>query len=145
MKWVQEVLDNLIELDEKFTENFSYLLSEDSEQKNGYRVADVGAFLSDVFEESFWPSDNYKNYRYHLENGNTETGLTVVQVEMVGGYEGAGEETYAVYRVTQDGVESYWRANGYYMSYDGTTWEENLIEVKPKEVTIIEYVPVEKD
>ena len=57
-------------------------------------------------------------------------------VEDFGG-EGQGETRYVVFSVG----EQFFRVDGYYASWDGTTWEDPTPhEVVAKEVTSIEYV-----
>lgn len=57
-------------------------------------------------------------------------------VEDFGG-EGQGETRYVVFSVG----EQFFRVDGYYASWDGTTWEDPIPEeVVAKEVTVIKYV-----
>lgn len=57
-------------------------------------------------------------------------------VEDFGG-EGQGETRYVIFSVG----EQFFRVDGYYASWDGTTWEDPTPEeVVAKEVTVIKYV-----
>jgi hypothetical protein len=38
-----------------------------------------------------------------------------------------------------NGDVSYWRVDGYYDSWNGTEWEDDLYEVRPREVTRVLY------
>jgi hypothetical protein len=58
-------------------------------------------------------------------------------VENHGGHEGAGEERWMVFSVTDsDGSERTFRKSGWYGSYVGTEWGGDFEEVKPAEKTI---------
>lgn len=59
-------------------------------------------------------------------------------VEDFGG-EGQGETRYVVFSVG----DQFFQVEGYYASWDGTTWEDPTpYEVTPKEVTVIRYEAV---
>ena len=56
-------------------------------------------------------------------------------VEDFGG-EGQGDTRYVVFSVG----EQFFQVDGYYASWDGTTWDDPVpYEVKPVEVTVIKY------
>lgn len=55
-------------------------------------------------------------------------------VENFGG-EGQGDDRWVVFEVNGRLYEK----DGYYASYDGTTWDGDLYEVKPVEVTVTKY------
>jgi len=73
------------------------------------------------------------------EVGTLETSLgTVQEVEQVGGGEGDGEHTHVVLKTEATG--QFFRINGYYYSYDGTTWDDSrLFEVRPVTKTVVVY------
>ena len=53
-----------------------------------------------------------------------------------GGSEGDGETRFVVFSVG----DQFFQVDGYYASWDGTTWEDTEpFEVFPKEVTVIQY------
>ena len=59
-------------------------------------------------------------------------------VAFVDGYtgaEGGGEDVWMVFKVG----DQYFRTTGYYLSYDGTTWDGATEEVEPFEKTVIDY------
>ena len=59
------------------------------------------------------------------------------QVHSVGGTEGGGEYAERVYFFKDHNI--YLKITGYYMSYDGTTWNEDFKAVNPQEKTITVY------
>jgi len=66
------------------------------------------------------------------------------KIEMVDHYggEGQGETYYAVYKVTTpDGEVKHYQVDGWYASYDGSTYDDTF-EVEPKEVMKIEWVKI---
>ena len=78
---------------------------------------------------------------YELENyGNT---IETVEIEGFGlaegvtshGGEGEGDQRWIVFKIG----ERYFRTTGFYSSWDGTEWYNDLAEVKPVEVKKIEY------
>lgn len=59
-------------------------------------------------------------------------------VEDFGG-EGQGDQRYVVFEIiSADGVQ-YFRKDGYYSSFEGTTWDGDFAEVRPVEKTITVY------
>ena len=68
---------------------------------------------------------------------------TVSAVDSFGGGEGSGEYTWFVLRITpEDGEPFLVRKEGYYASYDGTTWDGAFEFVEPREKTITFYEAV---
>jgi hypothetical protein len=65
---------------------------------------------------------------------------TVTLMENQGGGEGDGEERFFVINVG----DQLFQYTGYYSSWEGTEWNDNLIEVEPYEVTVTKY-RVKKD
>lgn len=64
---------------------------------------------------------------------------TVSVAEDFGG-EGMGDVMYLVLMVKNpDGTIQYFRKDGYYVSYDGGTWDGDFREVKPQQKTITVY------
>lgn len=57
-----------------------------------------------------------------------------------GGGEGGGENVTVVLKFTQNGESRYFEKTGRYMSFDGTTWDDDPpYEVFPHTVARIEY------
>lgn len=57
-------------------------------------------------------------------------GVTYKHVEDHGG-EGQGEDYWVVFSADDGETKRYFMANGYYASYEGSTWEGNIYEVFP--------------
>lgn len=56
------------------------------------------------------------------------------------GGEGSAEYIWQVWSVKDaEGNEQFFRKTGYYMSYDGSTWDGDLIEVVPFEKTVTDW------
>lgn len=65
---------------------------------------------------------------------------TVQVVDSVGGYEDDGAYVHLVLKVTSDeGNVRWFKKEGYYASYDGTSWDGDFSEVHPREKTIVVY------
>lgn len=57
---------------------------------------------------------------------------TITCPDSEAGREGGGENIYVVLKLTRpDGSEILYRKTGYYMSYDGSTWDGVMEEVIP--------------
>jgi hypothetical protein len=79
------------------------------------------------FYEEIWGSGSVT-----LASGDTKT------LEDFGG-EGQGDQRWVVFAVG----DKIYRVDGYYASWDGTTWEDPTpYEVKPVEVTVVKYKKV---
>lgn len=63
---------------------------------------------------------------------------TFSYVDRYGG-EGMGDSFYVIFKVSRDGVDRYFKWDGWYSSYEGCN-PESFYEVVPKEVMAIEYV-----
>lgn len=63
---------------------------------------------------------------------NPVLGLKFECEEEHGGYEGAGDECYRVFKVTdiETGQEAYIKYDGYYSSYDGSTYDDGFYIAK---------------
>lgn len=66
---------------------------------------------------------------------------TLEVVESEGGHEGEGEYVCRVYAVVNAKGESvlYVRQTGFYESYNGTEWDDTLVQVYPREVMVTQY------
>jgi hypothetical protein len=63
-----------------------------------------------------------------------------LSVETEFGGEGEGDSRWIVIKaVSDDGTEQFFRMDGYYASYDGSTWDGEFYEVRPREKTITVY------
>ncbi len=73
---------------------------------------------------------------------NDDSTYLLSLVKSEGGDEGGGEYVERVIRVDANGeILGYVMINGYYMSYDGTTYDDSseFTTVEPHEVTVIQY------
>ena len=66
--------------------------------------------------------------------------FTIEQIEQFGG-EGKGDEYWYIYKITElnSGEYCYIKYEGYYNSWNGTTWIDECYFVKPVEKTIVVY------
>lgn len=90
---------------------------------------------SEVWNE-FYDSISSKAYieKYGYKTATLESGPAYVEEDFGG--EGQGETRYVVFSVG----EQFFRVDGYYASWDGTTWEDPTPEeVIAKPVTVIRY------
>lgn len=67
--------------------------------------------------------------------------LDIEIVEKVGGGEGGGSAASRVYKVTTtvDDEVHYFQLTGFYDSYNGTEWDNELVEVFPHQVVVTKY------
>lgn len=110
-----------------------------------YNVNDTGETADTIHEiwDEFY--DNLHTKEYAERNVGQPWGNVpvlpsgpVYLVEDFGG-EGQGETRYVVFSVG----EQFFQVDGYYASWDGTTWEDPIpYEVAPKEVVVIRYEAV---
>ena len=91
---------------------------------------------NDEIEDAFDPD-------YGTKPKPEVNGFTLRQVNAEGGGEGEGEHverTYALVEVTDPSVEiAHCEIVGYYMSHDGTTWDEAPYVVYPRQVMVTQY------
>lgn len=95
---------------------------------------------SGIWDEVDYVLRKYDNKeRRYVPKPVTIRDIEVACSESVGGHEGDGEVRYIVVSIS-DGTDTRWfRKDGYYASYDGTTWDGVLREVKPVEKTVTFY------
>lgn len=100
-----------------------------AEGKGRYDNDEYEIDSSEFFSELRWGSS-------HLTVTLGDTTYPVKEVAHQGGGEGQGENVWLVFEV--DG--RLFKTTGFYMSYDGTTWDGDVTEVKPvqKVVTVFE-------
>ena len=109
-----------------------------------YNVNDTGETADSVYDawdefyENLMTKENYeknKDKGYSWCNTPMLPSGAAWLAEDFGG-EGMGDTRYVVFQVG----DQFFRVDGYYASWDGTTWEDPTpYEVKPVEVTVIEY------
>lgn len=90
--------------------------------------------LSSTYE---W--DSKTNSRREIEPGEDFEGMRIVCVQDVGGGEGSGEVRFAVFSFTDETGTKYFRKDGYYASYNGTTWDGDFREVTPQDRVVTFY------
>lgn len=81
---------------------------------------------------------------YTFENevvGSKLLGFTFEQVDAVGGGEGGGETVSRVVKIAHPewAEPKFISYGGYYMSDDGTTWDDEVEFVFPREVMVTQY------
>jgi len=67
----------------------------------------------------------------------TANNLSIVLSE--GGHEGDGEHVERVFKYNGETEDTFFRISGFYSSYEGTEWDEDIVQVYPHEVTITVY------
>jgi hypothetical protein len=95
---------------------------------------ELGWSLKSVY---VWNSD--KGVREDKVPGETVDGIHVTCVEDFGGGEGSGETRFVVFSFADATGTKYFRKDGFYASYDGTTWDGDFREVTPQERTVTFY------
>lgn len=101
----------------------------------------VNAYGEGYFENHGLPSERevFNELSWRVNETYEYNGITIRCVKNVGGYEGSGEERWAVFSLEDETGIRYFRKDGYYASYDGTTWDGAFREVKPTERTVVFY------
>lgn len=85
------------------------------------------------------PEDAYSDSHYEgFFDEPTEVSANVVTIEPVdfqyGGEGKSGQEMYHILRVTTDGGDAqYFKLSGTYFSHGASEWNDEWVEVKPKE------------
>lgn len=123
-------------------------------RKMYYNVESYGEDLSPEEYEDYdehWSELAYSlqsTSRYDLElmkmvprdaGHNTVDGITIGCVADVGGGEGGGETRFVVFSFADDTGTKYFRKDGYYASYDGTTWDGDFREVTAQDRVVTFY------
>ncbi len=93
-----------------------------------------------------WGTDQgISSFGYSIEAGDVLTNgdykLTVV--DAFTGREGGPEETWIVFYIN-DAQDVLYRYQGYYSSYDGTSWEGPIEFVEARPVTRTEYFRIDR-
>ena len=96
--------------------------------------------LVEDYEDVVYPPDWVWSELGELRNEPVPDFGIVTVVEDFGG-EGQGDQRYIVFRLTdENGDEYFFKADGYYASYDGSSWDgTELYQVTPREKTITVY------
>lgn len=119
------------------------------ELNKGYDQKKALEIIQAVAQDDFLGTDDDFEWRDFLSGWSSDTAWVRVGdsyclklVHSVGGGEGEGELVERVIKVsTHRDVLGYVQINGYYMSYDGTTWDDpsEFEIVYPKEVVVVQY------
>ena len=102
-----------------------------------YTTAEIESAIDEEFEG--WPNEFYSELGtdgYEL----TELEIRAYEVDREGGYEGGGEYMHLVFKVGNQ----YFRKTGEHNSWDANTWDGELEEVEPYEVTVVRYREVKR-
>lgn len=113
------------------------------------QVSDVAAVLRERFPDGGYDGGEEHVYWSDLawvlrKDGETIDGVTYRVVEDFGG-EGLGDTRYIVIAVEDGNSVQYFRKDGYYASYDGSTWDGDFREVKAEQKTITVYESTVED
>lgn len=97
-------------------------------------------------ENTPYPEDFWFDVGDPIFNEPTEVRANVVTVEAIdkqlGGedvFPGGQGEIYVVLKLTVDGREQFFKRSGTYASHCGTDWDDELVEVFPKQKSITVY------
>jgi hypothetical protein len=82
--------------------------------------------------------DAIKNIRVQKDPGEDFENMRIVCIEDFGG-EGQGDKRYVVFKFSDESGVKYFRKDGYYASYDGSTWDGDFREVKPVDRVVTFY------
>ena len=83
---------------------------------------------------SFGESLDYFPYVSGVPNLNAKL------VDKIGGNEGGGDQVDWVFEFIENGISlGFLRFTGFYDSYNGTEWNETIVEVLPRQVTVTKY------
>lgn len=109
-----------------------------------YNTNDTGEkaeYFDEIWEEFYEELITKEHYEKYKDSHPQWASVPVLPsgpvwlVEDFGG-EGMGDTRYVVFQIG----DQFFQVDGYYASWDGTTWEDpSPYEVKPVEVTKIEY------
>lgn len=104
-----------------------------------FQRALVGLLVED-YEDVVYPPDWVWNELGEIDGEEVPDFGTVRVVENFGG-EGQGDQRYIVFKLTDEfGDEHFFKVDGYYASYDGSSWDgSELYQVTPREKTITVY------
>lgn len=95
----------------------------------------IGDIWSEFYESLMTKERHESGNKYSWETVPVLPSGPVFLVEDFGG-EGMGDTRYVVFSVG----DQFFKVEGYYASWDGTTWDDPTpFEVKPVEKTVIEY------
>ena len=133
--------DELVEIDISLNKDVEKYLS--TEPKEGTEVELLTRIDNPTLEQineaiSTFDDRGDDNFAYALSD-SLHFLTTIGDVEFVDdfGGEGMGDHAHVVFKVVSTG--KLYKIDGYYSSWEGTDWESEAYEVKPVEVTNIEY------
>lgn len=105
------------------------------------RAKDAVSELADCRceEETACGINDPDTYRY-FTNEDKYLGIHIEEYDSEGGGEGEGDHAEIVFAVLKDEeVITYFRITGFYSSYSGTEWNEEVEEVAPREVLVTKW------
>lgn len=106
------------------------------------KLAFAECVVQRVFDCNPWQVDSYCWKLSRQDDPDFKITLT----EEHGGGEGDGEYTHRVFAISYQGDHKlYYMVQGFYQSYDGTTWHDEVTIVEPQEVIRTEFLPVTGD
>jgi len=94
--------------------------------------------MNDKYADKRWPDEDHDNFL----NSAKEVNVKFEHMDNHGG-EGEGEYYWSVYKFTDGTDEVFVQFDGYYQSYDGSTFNEFFF-VTPKEVMVTQYFKVKE-
>jgi hypothetical protein len=114
---------------------------ETPEEYDGYDDAEDNVYTSDYGDNVSWGAVEELFWSYRDPKVEKEVGGSKVTLQEQHGGEGEGDEYWLVFRVeNSDGSEQFFRVDGYYASYDGTSWDgAQLREVNAVPRTVVFY------
>lgn len=112
-------------------------------------VEQVEQLLVDVYNQNYKWADGSEDINWNeieelFEWGNSDGyeahGVKIENADFDTGGEGHAEDIHMVFKTTdRNGNVQYWRKNGYYASYDGSSWDGDFREVRPVERLVTFY------
>lgn len=96
--------------------------------------------FEDAEDKATYFYEAWSEFHEFMYGGSVElpSGNTATEVDRFGG-EGKGDVYYVVFQIG----DKFYRVDGYYSSWEGVNWDSaEPYEVKPVEVTVIEYKKV---
>lgn len=148
MDKAHEISEALSELPPDKIKEFETLIAERRNVKTPTTASEVNLLLNRLekneleLEKScyFGSKVTWAHEEGDIRIPGAEFYLTMEEVE--GGYEGAGEDFWAVFAVrdaSSGAALSYWRMDGCYYSYDGAYLDGAAYEVEPKKVEVTQW------
>ena len=92
------------------------------------------------FREAVEKAEYQNGFLYGDPDAGDLNDIICTCIEQHGG-EGQGDNIWAVYKVTEEGQEKYYKVNGWYASYDGASYQDT-VEVEPYQETVTKFKEV---